>query len=101
MSTSPPRTEQGPATAGGMGWLLSMSVQASGEEASGGTYLWKSVGGDFKASRFGGKEPDEKAWEPFHFGGRRCQGLRRGGLGRIPFLAEPGPKGRRRSAVRL
>lgn len=77
----PTSAEHSPPPARGRGWLLSMSVKASGKETSGSTYLWKSIGGDFKASSLGGKEPDKKTQERFHFVGRRCQGVRRGVLG--------------------
>ena len=51
---------------------------AYSKESSGSTYFWKSIGGDFKASRFRKEEAEEKAREPLHRAGCLCPALRWG-----------------------
>ena len=51
---------------------------AYSKESSGSTYFWKSIGGDFKASRFRKEEAEEKAREPLHHAGCLCPALRPG-----------------------
>ena len=51
---------------------------AYSKESFGSTYFWKSIGGDFKASRFRKEEAEEKAREPLHRAGCLCPALRRG-----------------------